>query len=43
MYGGIFMFDIFGEALWLIVDKFTDKLVDYIKFKELEKRIEIND
>jgi len=37
------MFNIFGEALWLILDKVTDKVADYIKFKELEKRIEIKD
>lgn len=37
------MFDIFGEALWLIIDKLTDKMSDYIKLKELEKRLEIKD
>ena len=25
IYGGINMFNIFGEALWLILDKVTDK------------------
>lgn len=37
------MFDIFGEAFWLIIEKVTDRMADYIKFKELEKRIEIKD
>lgn len=37
------MFNIFGEALWLILDKVTDKIADYIKFKELDKRIKINE
>ena len=37
------MFNIFGEALWLILDKLTDKVADYIKFKELEKRIDIKE
>ena len=37
------MFNIFGEALWLILDKVTDKMADYIKFKELDKRIKINE
>lgn len=37
------MFNIFGEALWLILDKVTDKVADYIKFKELEKRIDIKE
>ena len=43
VYGGINVFNIFGEALWLIIDKVTDKMADYIKLKELEKRIEIKD
>ena len=43
IYGGINVFNIFGEALWLIIDKVTDKMADYIKLKELEKRIEIKD
>ena len=43
IYGGINMFNIFGEALWLILDKVTDKVANYIKFKEMEKRIEIKD
>ena len=37
------MFNIFGEALWLIIDKATDKIASYIKFKELEKRVKIDD
>lgn len=37
------MFNIFGEAFWLIIDKATTKVADYIKFKELEKRIRIED
>ena len=37
------MFNMFGEALWLILDKVTDKVADYIKFKELEKRIDIKE
>lgn len=36
------MFNIFGEALWLIIDKATDKISDYIKFKELEKRVKVD-
>lgn len=36
------MFNIFGEALWLIIDKATDKIAAYIKIKELEKRIKID-
>ena len=43
IHGGINMFNIFGEALWLILDKVTDKVADYIKFKELEKRIDIKE
>lgn len=35
------MFDIFGEVFWLLADKLTDKIVYYIKFKDLEKRINI--
>lgn len=31
------------DVIWLIIDKFTDKVADYIKFKELEKRVEIED
>ena len=37
------MFNIFGEALWLILDKVTDKMADYIKFKDLEKRVKMDD
>ena len=37
------MFNIFGEALWLIIDKVTDKMADYIKFKDLEKRVKMDD
>lgn len=36
------MFDIFGEALWLIIEKVTDRIADSIKFKELEKRVKID-
>ena len=35
------MFNIFGEALWLIIEKATDRMANYIKFKDLEKRIRI--
>ena len=37
------MFNIFGEVFWLIIEKATDKMADYIKLKDLEKRIEIKD
>ena len=32
---------IFGEVFWLIIDKFTDRVADWIKFKDLEKRVKI--
>lgn len=31
------------DVIWLLIDKFTDKVADYIKFKELEKRVKIDD
>lgn len=31
------------DFIWFVIDKATDKMADYIKFKELEKRIEIKD
>lgn len=33
--------EIFGEVLYLIIDRFTDRVADWIKFKELEKRVKI--
>ena len=35
------MFDIFGEVIFLLIDKITDKIANYIRYKELEKRIKI--
>lgn len=35
------MFDIFGDVFWLLIDKLTDKVADYIKYKDLEKRVKI--
>lgn len=32
----------FADFLWFVIDKFTDKVADYIKFKELEKRVKID-
>lgn len=31
------------DFVWFVIDKFTDKVADYIKFKELEKRVKIED
>lgn len=31
------------DVIWLLIDKFTDKVADYIKFRELEKRVKIDD
>ena len=39
----VFMFNIFGDVVFLMIDKFTDKVASYIKLKELEKRIKMND
>ena len=35
--------NIFGDVVFLMIDKFTDKVASYIKLKELEKRIKMND
>lgn len=34
---------VFGDVVYLIIDKLTDKIASYIKFKDLEKRIKIDD
>ena len=34
---------IIGDVIYLIIDKLTDKVADWIKFKELEKRVKIDD
>lgn len=31
----------FVDFLWFVIDKLTDKVANYIKFKELEKRLKI--
>lgn len=28
-----------ADAIYFIIDKLTDKIADYIKYKELEKRL----
>ena len=37
---GVYMY-IISDFIWFIIDKATDKIADYIKYKELEKRIKI--
>lgn len=32
-----------ADFIWLVIDRVTDKVADYIKFKELEKRVKIDD
>ena len=32
---------IFSEVVWLFIDKFTDKIADYIKYKDLERRLKL--
>lgn len=33
---------IFGDVVYLIIDKLTDRVADWIRFKELEKRVKID-
>lgn len=30
---------VFGDLIYLLIDKLTDKIADYIKYKDLEKRL----
>ena len=32
-----------ADVIWLVIDKVTDRIASYIKFKELEKRVKIDD
>lgn len=31
------------EFIWFLIDKATDKISDYIKYKDLERRIQIDE
>ena len=35
------MFNIFGDIVWLLIDKITDKVAGYIKYKDLERRLKL--
>lgn len=34
---------VFGDFVYLVIDKFTDRVAAWIKFKELEKRVKVDD
>lgn len=33
--------EIIIDFIWFIIDKLTDKIADYIKYKELENRLKL--
>lgn len=33
--------EIIVEFIWFLIDKLTDKIADYIKYKDLENRLKL--